>query len=92
MNTIQNEILNYKATVRLAKPANGFWDGGAKDKFTFEPSIERSPGKPAIRWGSWEADLWFVVNVNKSVKFHFAQLRRKLNGSLERTITIEKIS
>jgi hypothetical protein len=87
-----NEILQYRAVVQLSKPANGFWDGGAKDRFEFTPSLERTPGKPAIRWGCWGANLWFVVNADKSIKSHFAQLRRKLRGGLNRTITIEKIS
>ena len=87
---IINELIQYKAIVRFSTSVNGFWDGGAKSVFEFTPSIERTPGRPAIRWGSWGANLWFVVNVNKSVNFHLAQLRRKLRGKAERTILIEK--
>ena len=89
---ITNEILQYRAIVQLEKPVGGYWDGGAKSRFEFTPSVERTPGKSAIRWGSWGANLWFVVNVNKSIKSHFAQLRKKLRCRIPHTITIEQVN
>ena len=85
-----NELLAHRAVVRLATPVHGFWDGGAKSLFIFTPSVERTPGPPAIRWGSWGANLWLVVPLRGTVKQHFATLRRTLQGKLPRTITFER--
>lgn len=93
MNAIQKEILNYQINVQLTNPAHGFWDGGAKSYFEFTPNIERTPGKPAIRWGSYSANLWFVIECNqKTVKQHLASVKRKLQGQLARTIIIKKLA
>lgn len=91
MNTEQiAEILKLEAIVQLTKPSGGFWDGGAKDRFVFTPEIERTPGKPAIRWGSYGANCWFVVNAGASPKAHLAALRRKLTGGIPPTILFRK--
>ena len=82
-----DDVLNLRAVVQLETPAHGFWDGGAKSHFEFAPQVERTPGPRAIRWGSWEANLWFVVEF-KNPKQHLAALRRKLGGKLPRKITI----
>lgn len=91
MNEIQSELLKLKAVVNLDQAVGGFWNGGSKSCFEFSPSIERSPGVPAIRWGSYGANLWFVLPVGKSVKSHLASLRRKLKGNPPRTIEIKPL-
>ena len=87
------EILKHKMCVTLVKPAHGFWDGGAKTYFEFSPSIERTAGPQAIRWGSYVANLWFVVECKqKSVNLHFAAVRRKLSpGKPDRKIELKKL-
>ncbi len=87
VKTIQ-DVLNFRVIVQLEEPVNGFWDGGAKSHFEFTPALERSPGPPAIRWGSWGANLWFVLEF-KTPRQHFAALRRKLRGQPARRITIK---
>lgn len=88
MNEIQSEILKLKAVVTLERPVQGYWDGGAKSEFEFTPTVERTPGPPAIRWGSYAANLWFVIEVGPSLKSHLAKLRRKLRGNPPRRIKI----
>jgi len=85
-------ILQYNIRVELDQPANGFWDGGAKSSFTFTPSIERTPGPAAIRWGSWEANMWFVVNFKGNIAKHLAAVKRKLRGKPSRRITLVKLA
>ena len=87
------DILKKQVVVKLTQPAHGFWDGGAKSRFIFTPSIERSPGKPAIRWGSYEANLWFVIECGqKSPAKHLVLVKNKLmKGNPPREITVENI-
>ncbi len=85
------EILKYEIHIQLKKPAHGFWDGDAKSKFIFSPSIERSAGAPAIRWGSYEANLWVVIEAKQTtIAKHFAAVKRKLRTSPPSKITIHK--
>lgn len=81
------DVLKLKAVVKLEAPTHGFWDGGAKSEFEFKPEIERTPGVPAIHWGSYAANLWFVIPF-KTGKQHLGALRRKLKGKPARTISI----
>ena len=81
-----DDALRFKMVVQLETPVAGYWDGGPKSRFEFTPKLEHSPGPPAIRWGSWTANLWFVVEF-KNGKQHFRTLRRKLCGRPARTIT-----
>jgi hypothetical protein len=83
-----SDIVGYKAQVQLDHAVGGYWDGGAKDHFEFEAEIERTKGVPAVRWGSWGANHWFVVNcTQKTVALHLAAVRRKLRGNPPRKIT-----
>ena len=84
--SLQDEILEHKATVTLNRAVNGYWDGGRKQSFEFNPSIERTRGVPAIRWGSYAANLWFVIPEGKSLLDHLERLRRKLRGGIPRKI------
>lgn len=90
MTDITKELLMYEAVVKLTKPSFGYWDGGAKSEFVFKPELENLAGAPAIRWGSWEANAWFVIPIGPGIKQHFAALRRRLKGRPERRITIRK--
>lgn len=91
MTPLQKEILNHRAIVQLEIATNGYWDGGPKSHFEFKPELERTEGKPAIRWGCYSANVWFVVETGDSLKSHFARLKRKLSGKPARRITIELI-
>lgn len=82
------DFLHSQVVLQLNKPVHGYWDGGAKSRFVFTPSIERTAGPKAIRWGSWEANLWIVIEY-KNPRQHRAAIQRKLRGEPRRTITFE---
>ena len=86
------DILDHKIVVRLEKPAYGYWDGGAKSHFEFNPSLRHySDGTFNIQWGSWGANWWFRVELGKSTGRHYGTVKRKLfRGSPGRTITVEE--
>lgn len=87
---ILGEILSHRVTIKTAKPVQGFWDGGKKDTFEFIPTIERTPGPTAIRWGSYAANLWVVVEVGKGFKQHLNKLRRTLRTNVPSRMHVRK--
>jgi hypothetical protein len=73
----------------LEKPINGYWDGGAKDYFTFTPSFFEDDSsmeeyskkfKPNedIRWGSFGANFFFPAKSGKSWNQAISIAKRKL--------------
>jgi hypothetical protein len=95
MNTItkpMDAVLNKKIVVTLDRAVQGYWDHGPKSHFEFTATVERTPGPPAIRWGSWGANFWFVVNWKGSAKRHLAAVKRKLQrGTPHRRIEVEDL-
>jgi len=89
ITAIQQAALNYRVHVDLAEPAFGMWDGGPESHFEFSPSIERSPGVPAVRWGSYAANLWVVIDADQeSISAHMAAVRSKLRTSVPSRTTV----
>ena len=90
---IIEEILGYEIDVELEKPTHGYWDGGAKQHFTFSPTRRNyANGIPNIEWGSWGANFWFRVEVGPNAGNHLAMVKRKLmKGEPARKVTIRKI-
>ena len=70
----------------LEKPVFGYWDGGAKSRFTysvdFPPQRDKKGG--FVRVGSWEANSWFCVAVGKTEKKTLANAKRHLILALKR--------
>jgi hypothetical protein len=92
-----DNILQHKIVVKLEQAVNGYWDGGAKDRFEFSPSVRRySSGLPNIEWGSWGANFWFRVDVGPNSGNHLHNVKKMLTGMMTSrycntvTITIEK--
>lgn len=79
------KILNYQIKVELEKPVFGYWDGGAKQCFTFSPEVATySKGSPNIKWGSWGANHWFKNEVGASAESHLGNMRKKLLNNFAR--------
>jgi len=67
----------------LAKPVNGYWDGGAKRVFRW--SIDKFGGGEDsrgtfVRIGSWEANYWFNVAQGKTEKQTLSYAKRHLQA------------
>ena len=73
----------------LEEPIGGYWDGGKKDYFTFEPTFFKNDSnqesrskefKPNddIRWGSFEANFYFPAKSGKSWNQAISIAKRKL--------------
>jgi hypothetical protein len=86
------DVSGYKLVVNMCQPVFGNFDYGPKDKFEFTAEVETTPGSPAVRWGSWEANCWFVLPCEqKSIAKHIAVARGRLSrGKPERQITVIK--
>ena len=84
-----NEILEHTAVVHFEKCVSGYFNGERR-QFEFTPEKCEFKGRQCVKWGSWTANCWFVVSMGKSVKTHFAAVRRKLRGDPPRKITFEK--
>jgi len=71
--------------VTLDKPTHGYWDGGAKQEFEFSAEVlglrggyntpHPGPGRQ-VRWGSWDANFWFVVASGRTWKESVSIARR----------------
>ena len=78
--------------VELENPISGYWDGGAKDRFTFTPTFITEDGirthkfirKGDIEWGSFGANFWFVSGAgaswNSAIATAIKKIRRLYNG------------
>ena len=86
---MMDEILGHTAVVGFEQRVSGYFDGEHRF-FEFTPSECELDGRQCVKWGSWTANCWFVVSMGKSVKAHFADVRRKLRGDPPRKITFEK--
>ena len=71
-----------KIIIELNKSIGGYWDGGSKSRFEFEPENVIYPKPNIIRWGSWEANTWFECSKGKtdklSVKYALQHLKKSL--------------
>ena len=67
----------------LAKPVQGYWDGGAKQVFEWE--IEGHPHKDKkgeyVKIGSWQANHWFHVAKGKTEKQTLSYAQKHLKKS-----------
>ena len=76
----QEEVMTLLQT--LNKPVNGYWDGGAKQRFQWR--IDGTPQKDKngqyIRIGSWEANLWFHVAVGKTERLTLSYAKKHLQA------------
>lgn len=81
-----------KIIVMLDKPTNGYWDGGAKQRFVFEVIRESSDNKGYIlQWGAWSANFWFWSAKGKTPKLSASYAIRRIRNlcKLPCTITTE---
>lgn len=44
--------------ITLEKPVNGYWDGGAKQVFTFEADECQDKKGKFLKWGCWAMNFW----------------------------------
>ena len=67
----------------LPKPVYGYWDGGAKQVFTW--TIEGPPSRDSkgefVRIGSWAANHWFHVAKGKTDKVTLCNAMKRLRGT-----------
>jgi len=70
----------------LNEPIHGYWDGGAKQTFTWSiVSKHGQDGKGEFAHiGSWEANHWFHVALGKTDKLTLANARRRLLAGMKR--------
>lgn len=84
-----------KIIIELEKPVQGFWDNGAKSHFEFTPEHQFSFNKygNTIKWGSWEANYWFIATKGKtdklSLKYAIQSLKSALKKQKIKSITTE---
>lgn len=77
--------------IELNNPIGGYWDGGLKSMFEFEPEPVLYPKKNIIRWGSWAANYWFECKKGKTDKLSVKYALQCLKKSLKK-MDIKKIS
>jgi len=77
----------------LARPINGYWDGGPKQIFDW--SIDGSPQSDNIgqfvKIGSWQANHWFHVAVGRTEKMTLANAKRHLRAATTIPCTFEYV-
>jgi hypothetical protein len=67
----------------LARPINGFWDGGEKSVFNWmveKDSVQEDSKGKFVKVGSWEANHWFNVALGKNDKQTLANAKRHLTA------------
>ena len=74
----------------LDKPVNGYWDGGAKQRF--EWTVYGPPVAGKVRVGSWEANHFFSVKPGKTEKETMQKARRHLKRVTRYPSTFEYIA
>ncbi len=75
------------------EPIQGYWDGGSKSMFKFEPELRQDKKGIYVKWGSWGANFWYTCGFGRSWK-HAASigekvLRGKFIKRVEYTIRVE---
>ena len=93
---MNNDSKRPKLILETSELISGYWDGGPKGRFEFEPeAIYETPRGDTIRWGSWYANYGFNAGMGRSWK-HAATIAKKRLARLFRppagvtyTITIE---
>jgi len=68
--------------VDLPEPIYGYWDGGKKSHFVFEPN-PRSFINGDIRWGSYSANFFFTAGAGVSWNTAISYAKKKLTKMLK---------
>ncbi len=81
-----------KITLALRNPIHGFWDGGAKSRFTFEARECQDERGPFLKWGSWEMNFWRTTDgIGRSPKDAAGRMVRWMKRNIRHegaTITV----
>ena len=73
-----------KIIIETEQPIIGWWDGGAKSRFEFEPEYTKSDDEGEyIKWGSWSANYWFHTSQGKTDKLSAMYAIRHLKAVLK---------
>lgn len=66
------------------KPINGYWDGGAKQRFEFTAEAETNDKDGVfVKWGSFGANFWFHAGKGRTPKTAAAYAIRRLKHLLD---------
>jgi hypothetical protein len=91
-----------KIVLTFPSPIHGFWDGGAKSRFTFTAKECQDARGKFLKWGSWEMNFWRTTDgIGKSPKQATAAMVRwmhkhisglsYLSGAKHEGYTIEEV-
>lgn len=62
--------------LETSEPISGYWDGGRKSFFRFEPELHKDKKGYFVKWGSWAMNFYFTVGFGRSWK-HAASIAAK---------------
>jgi hypothetical protein len=86
-----------KLQLTLDKAIHGFWDGGAKSRFTWEidGGVKSDKQGEFVKVGSWDANSWFCVAKGKTDRQTLSYAKAHIKALMARrniTATYEYIN